>query len=181
MPDVSGYTSPLKSICGNGQPFYWKPLHQACFQCIKDLARKTPILWPIDVKINEPIWVILDASGYGAGALYGQGPNWQTCRPTGFMSKKFMAMQRSYRTFEHEALAVIEALMKWEDKLVGQQFTIITDHKALETINTSNRDGRPGRLICWDEYLLHFRYTVMHLPGERNKVADCLSRYYKND
>ena len=69
MPDVSGYTSPLESICGNGQPFYWKPLHQACFQCIKDLARKTPILLPIDVKINESIWVISDASSYGAGAL----------------------------------------------------------------------------------------------------------------
>jgi hypothetical protein len=181
MPDVSAYTSPLESICRNGQPFYWRPLHDTCFGRIKDLARKTPILRAIDVKINEPIWVISDASGYGVGALYGQGPEWQKCRPAGFMSKKFTSAQRSYRTFEHEALAVIEALMKWEDKLVGRQFTIVTDHEALETIKTTNRDGKSGRLIRWDEYLSRFKYEVMHVPGEQNKVADCLSRYYEND
>jgi hypothetical protein len=97
------------------------------------------------------------------------------------MSKKFTSAQRSYRTFEHEALAVIEALMKWEDKLVGRQFCIVTDHEALETIKTSNRDGKSGRLIRWDEYLSRFKFTVMHVPGELNKVADCLSRYYEND
>jgi hypothetical protein len=93
--------------------------HDTCFSRIKDLARKTPILHAIDVKIDEPIWVISEASGYGIRALYGQGPEWQKCRPAGFMSKKFTSAQRSYRTFEHEALAVIKALMKWEDKLVG--------------------------------------------------------------
>ena len=138
MPDVSAYSSPLESICSNGQPFYWKPLHDTCLNQIKDLARKTPILCVIDTKINEPIWVISDASGYGVRALYGQGPEWQSCRPAGFMSKKFTSAQRSYQTFEHEALAVIKALMKWEDKLVGRQFTIVTDHEALETIKTMN-------------------------------------------
>ena len=97
------------------------------------------------------------------------------------MSKKFTAAQRSYRTFEHEALAVIEALMKWEDKLVGQQFMIVTDHEALETMTTTNRDGKSGRLICWDEYLSRFKYEIMHVPGVLNKVVNCLSRYYEND
>ena len=50
------------------------------------------------------------------------------------MSKKFTSAQRSYRTFKHEALMVIEALMKWEDKLVARKFMIFTDHEALETI-----------------------------------------------
>src|ERR1700683_5703670 len=80
-----------------------------------------------------------------------------------------------------EALGVIKALMKWEDKLVGRQFIIVTDHEALETIKMSNRDGKSGRLIHWDEYLSRFKYEVMHVPGVCNKVADCLSRYYEND
>jgi hypothetical protein len=153
MPDISAYTSPLESICSNGQPFYWRLLHQTCLDRIKDLARKTPILWAIDVKIPKPIWVISDTSGYGVGALYGQGLDWQTCRPSGFMSKKFTVAQRSYRTFEHEAPAVIEALMKWEDKLVGRQFIIVTDHESLKMIKTTNRNGKSGCLIHWDEYL----------------------------
>jgi len=111
--------------------------------------------------------VISDTSSYGVGALYGQGPDWQTCQPTGFMSKKFTSTQRSYRTFEHEALA--------------GKFHIVTDHEALETIKTSNRDGKSGRLIRWDEYLSRFKYEIMHVPGVMNKVVDCLSRYYEND
>ncbi len=181
MPDVSAYTSPLDSICRNRQPYIWRPIHAMCLQRIKDLARKTPILKPVDYKDPEIIWVISDASAFGVGAVYGQGPDWLTCRPAGFMSKKFTSAQRSYRTFEHEALAVIKSLMKWEDKLVGHHFTIVTDHQALETIKTSNCDGRSGRLIRWDEYLSRFSFSVKHVPGSLNKVADCLSRYYEND
>jgi len=145
------------------------------------LAQKTPILRPINTKINEKIWVISDTSSYGVGALYGQGLDWQPCQPTSFMSKKFTAAQRSYRTFKHEALTVIEALMKWEDKLVRRKFHIVTDHEALETIKMSNHDGKSGRLIHWDEYLSPFKYEIMHIPGIENKVADCLSCYYEND
>ena len=181
MPDVSAYTSPLEAICSNGQPFYWHPLHQLCLDRIKGLAQKTPILCPIDVHLPDPIWVINDASGIGVGGLYGQGPDWQTCHPARFMSKKFTLDQRSYRTFKHEALTVIEAPMKWEDKLVGRKFMIITNHEALETIKTSNCDGKSGRLIQWDEYLSQFKYEVMHIPGKSNKVANCLSWYYEND
>jgi hypothetical protein len=114
------------------------------------------------MKINEKIWVISDASSYRVGELYGQGLDWQTCRPASFMSKKFTSAQRSYRTFEHKALAMIETLMKWEDKLVRCKFHIVTDHEALETIKMSNHDGKSGRLICWDEYLSHFKYKIMH-------------------
>ena len=131
----------------------------ASWQRIKDLAHKTPILRPVDFKLPIPVWVIADGSAFSVGALYGQGPEWQTCRPAGFMSKKFTSAQRSYRTFEHEALAVIEALMKWEDKLISRQFCIVTNHEALETIKTSNRDGKSGRLICWDEYLSRFHHV----------------------
>jgi hypothetical protein len=34
--------------------------------------------------------------------------------------------------FEHEALAILEALLKWEDKLVGRHINVVTNHRALE-------------------------------------------------
>ena len=37
---------------------------------------------------------------------------------------------------EHETIVVLEALMKWEDKLVGQKFTLVTDHKGLDYFKT---------------------------------------------
>ncbi len=49
--------------------------------------------------------------------------------------KKFTPAQHNYRVYEHEALAILEALLKWEDKLLGYKFTVVTDHRALEFFN----------------------------------------------
>ncbi len=179
MPDVSAYTGPLSSMTRNGQQFVWRPLHQKCLDSIKVLACKTPILRPIDPSNPEPIWVITDASTSGVGAVYGQGPDWHNCRPAGFMSKKFTSAQHSYFTFEMEALGVLEALLKWEDKLIGRRFRIVTDHKALTFLKDKRK--LPQRLERWMEYLSRFDYEVIYVKGESNKVADSLSRYYASE
>jgi hypothetical protein len=119
MPDVTAYTGPLSAICRNGQPFYWKPLYEACFNNIKAIACKSPILKLIDPQVDEPTWVICNASMSGIGTMYGQGKTWQSCHPAGFMSKKFTTAQMNYRVFEMETIAILEALIKWEDKLLG--------------------------------------------------------------
>ncbi|OJT06199.1 Transposon Tf2-1 polyprotein, partial [Trametes pubescens] len=181
LPDLSAFTSPLETISSNGHPFYWCPLHQTCLDRIKAMACKAPILKPIDPDLDEPIWVITDTSAYGVGAVYGQGPDWRTCRPAGFMSKKFTSAQRSYPTYEHEALGIIEALMKWEDRLMGRKFRIATDHEALLAMREAKRDTRSGRLIRWDEFLSRYDFEIEHVPRKDNKVADCLSRYFEND
>jgi hypothetical protein len=179
MPDVTSYAGPLSAICRNGQPFYWKPLHEACFNSIKVIACRSPILKPIDPQSADPIWVICDASLSGIGALYGQGETWQNCRPAGFMSKKFSAAQTNYRVFEMETIAILEALSKWEDKLLGRKITVVTDHKALEFFKTQKRLS--SRQARWMEFLARFNLDITYVKGESNLVADALSRYYDND
>ena len=139
MPDISTYTTPLLGCVRNGHPFEWMPLLEKCFESIKTLACKAPILKPINYDNPDPIWVITDGSKAGVGAVYGQGPDWKTCQPAGFMSKKFSNAQQHYRTHEHEMIAVLEALMKWEDMLLGRKFTLVTDHKGLEYFSRPKR------------------------------------------
>jgi len=67
LPDITSYTGPWVSMTMNGTPFYWKPLHKKCFQMIKAVCCRTPILRPIETKKDEPIWVICDALTYGLG------------------------------------------------------------------------------------------------------------------
>ena len=55
------------------------------------------------------------------------------------MSKKFTSAQQNYAVHELETLAILEALIKWEDKLIGCKILIITDHKALEFFKTQAR------------------------------------------
>ena len=69
--------------------------------------------------------------------------------------------------------------MKWEDKLLGRKFTLVTDHKGLEYFKTQK--NLSDRQVQWWEFLSRFNYIIMHVDGVDNKVADCLSRYYEND
>jgi hypothetical protein len=151
MPDVSMYTGPLAEITRNGHSFEWRPIHQKCFESIKNMACKAPILKPVNPNKDEPIWVICDASVHGVGAVYGQGPTWQTCRLAGIMSKKFTTAQHAYRVFEMETLAILEALLKWEDKLLGYKINVITDHEALKFFKTQSRLS--PRQARWMEFL----------------------------
>lgn len=112
---VANYTEPLSLISKGGLAFEWRPIHEICFQRIKNICCKTPILKPIDPTKDEPIWVICDASVSSVGAMYGQGPTWRQCHPARFMSYKFTDAQRNYRVFEQETLAILKALLKWED------------------------------------------------------------------
>ena len=163
----------------NGQAFQWRPLHDHCFQMIKDICCRTLVLKPINPESKEPIWVICDVSIFGIEVMYGQGPEWQTCRPAGFLSKKFSDAQRHYRTFEHETIAILEGLLKWEDKLIGRRIHVVTDHKALEFFQTQRRLS--ARQTRWMEYLSRFDFDIRYVKGKLNKVADALSRYYQFD
>ena len=70
--------------------------------------------------------------------------------------------------------------MEWEDKLLGRKFTLVTDNKGLEYFKTQK--NLSDRQVRWWEFLSRFNYTIMHIDGVDNKVADCLSHYYyEND
>ena len=94
------------------------------------------MLKPAAFSRNEPVWVITNSSKPGVSTIYGQGKDWEHCHPAGFLSKKFTNAQHKYHMHEHKTIVVLEALMKWEDKLLGWKFTLVTDHKGLEYFKT---------------------------------------------
>jgi hypothetical protein len=93
--------------------------------------------------------------------------------------RKFTDVQRHYRVFEQETIAILEVLLKWEDKLIGYCIHVVTNHQVLEFFKTQDR-----LLSCqtrWMEYLSRFDFDIRYIWGKLNKVADCLSRYYESD
>jgi transposase InsO family protein len=179
LPDIAFWTGQLSSCCQDQREFKWTDRLDKCFNKVKEIVASAPILKPIDPNSQDPIFLVCDASIHGIGAMYGQGSDWKSCRPAGFMSRKFTTAQSSYFTMEQEALAILEALKTWEDKFMGRKFTIITDHEALKYLMTKKNLTR--RETRWADYLSRFNFDIIHVPGEENRVADCLSRYYSND
>ena len=74
---------------------------------------------------------------------------------------------------------ILEALIKWEDKLLGRKFIIVTDHKGLGYFET--QPSLLSRQTRWWEYVSCFKFTIQHVDGDTNQVADCMSWYYESD
>ena len=81
--------------------------------------------------------------------------------------------------YEMERIAILEGLITWEDKLIGNKINIVTDHRALEFFKTQRRLS--SRQMRWMEYLSRFDFDIQYVKGSSNKVADSLSRYYQSD
>lgn len=179
MPDVSAYTTLLSALTRKNRKFIWTPLHTRCLDAIKGLACSALILRPIAPSKKVPIWLITDASVAGVGCMYGQGQDWRLLQPAGFHSRKFTPAQMNYRTHEQELLGILEGIMKWEDKLAGQAFTVLTDHASLKWLHSQL--DLTCRQVRWVEYLSRFNFKVEYIPGESNRVADALSHRYESD
>ena len=82
------------------------------------------------------------------------------------MSKKLTDAQQNYRTFEQKMLAIIEALLKWEDKLFGFKFTIVTDHGALGYLKMQRTLS--SKQVRWVDYMSRFNATIMYIKGTEN-------------
>ena len=97
-----------------------------------------------------------------------------TEKPVAYFSRKLSNAQRKKKAVYIEALAIKEAVRYWKYWLLGQHFTVITDHKPLEHLNLKARtDEELGDLA---HELLQFDFDVVYRPGSLNYEADCLSR-----
>ena len=64
------------------------------------------------------------------------GNIWTGYRPASFMYKKFTNAQQNHAMYELETLAILETLLKWEDKLLSHKIHVIIDYKVLEFFKT---------------------------------------------
>ena len=91
-----------------------------------------------------------------------------------YASKTFSKAQTRYSATKRELLAVVNFTRHLKHYLLGQKFTIITDHRALQWLhNFKDPDAVAAR---WLEKLAAFDYEVVHRPGKSISHADGLSR-----
>ena len=79
-----------------------------------------------------------------------------------FASKSCNKHKQRYRPTKGELLAIIYGLAKYRSYLLGQEFEIITDHSALQYLNTPRASPK---IACWGLFLSKFTFTVKHRKG----------------
>ena len=91
--------------------------------------------------------------------------------------------EKKYSTNELELLAVVWSVDRFKHYLLGKEFVIATDHKALVSALDEIRSNKTyqSRLTGWVDRLLPYQFKVVHIPGKDMGIVDYLSRDPKGE
>jgi hypothetical protein len=156
--------APLASLCSKNAKWEWTDVHQRAFDDTKKIVSKEVLLAYPD--FSKPFTIHTDASHTQLGAVISQDE-----KPIAFYSRKLNPAQTRYTTTERELLSIVETLKEFRNILLGHRIIVHTDHKNLtyETFNTE-------RVMRWRLIIEEFGPELKYIKGERNIVADALSR-----
>lgn len=177
---VEGYgvvAIPLTKLLRKAVEWEWGDPQQAAMDTLKHRVTTPPILISI---IYGPdggeIILMIDASLEGWGAVLMQVYQGKR-HPIRFESGTFNDAQKRYDACKRECRAVLFAVKRLRGYLYGVHFTLETDAQVLVSqLNGAANDVPGAMIIRWMSYILLFDFTVRHVPGVKNGVADGLSR-----
>ena len=171
--DFSAIATPLTELTKEAVKFEWTARRQAAFDKLKSAMKSAPVLALPDPKL--PFVVHVDASGFATGAVLQQDQG-KGLQPIAYLSKKMLDAETRYPVHEQELLGIIVALKAWRHHLMGSKFkiTIMSDHKSLTQFKTQPQMS--GRQARWQYALANYDFNIEYIEGEKNVVADGLSR-----
>ncbi|KAL4126715.1 hypothetical protein QTP88_010924 [Uroleucon formosanum] len=162
---------PLTLLLKRDVPFKWSNLCQQSFEKLKNLLINYPILQYPD--FTRPFNLTCDASNYAIGCVLSQGPIGKDL-PIAYASTTLNKAEINYNTTEKELASIVWGVKTFRPYLFGQQFNIITVHRALVWLFNLKDPG--SRLTRWRLKLEEHQYTIHYKPGTNNTNADALSR-----
>jgi hypothetical protein len=93
--------------------------------------------------------------------------------PVAFFSRQLKDRERNYSVTELESLTVKAGVQHFEIYLHGKEFTVQTDHCALESLLSSRELN--AKLTRWAMFVQQFSMKITCRPGIKNQNADGLS------
>lgn len=162
----SQVAAPLTDLTRKGA-FSWTEDAMVTFDKLKQVMSSCPVLALPD--FSKPFVLECDASGSGIGAVLMQDRH-----PIAFESRKLRGSEILYSTYDKEMLAIMHALAKFRQYLVGSKFTVKTDHNSLRYFPEQKELNE--RQQKWVSKIQAYDFDIEYVKGKNNIVADALSR-----
>jgi len=173
IKNFSDIARPLNDLTCKNEQFIWSDERNNAFLHLKEVCCNYPILCTPDW--SKQFVMEMDASGYALSVVIAQELE-DGIHPIAFHSCSLLPVEKNYDAHDKELAAVIFGFKCGRPLFLGATHAIRvrTDHKNLQYF----RDPRKitGRQAHWIEFLQDFNYTLKHIPGSTNTVADLLSR-----
>ena len=163
--------SPLYAFTEKNRSFSWTSDCQRAFEQLKQHLTSAPILCtPSD---GRKFILDTDASDGAIGAVLSQDYDGQE-RVVAYASRRLSKAELNYCVTRKELLAVVHFAKYFRHFLLGREFTVRTDHAALQWLRKMPQPI--GQQARWLEILEEFTFRIEHRAGQRHGNADALSR-----
>lgn len=174
IPHLSDLLSPLTELTKTSKypSFQWSSAAQSAFESVKAAVLQSQSL--CHFSDDDDTFIFCDASTIGIGATLMQRQN-GVMVPICFLSQKFSDAAVKWATIVQECYAILYAVTTWSSYLLGRHFFIYTDHRNLVYLSTSTIP----KLVRWRLRLMEFSFTIIHVAGADNVIADGLSRLFR--
>jgi hypothetical protein len=166
---VSGFsqlTAPLTDLTKKGD-FCWTEEAHKTFDKMKEVMSSCPFL--ALPEFTQPFVLECDASCVGIGVVLMQQKH-----PIAYESRKLSATERLYPIYDKEMLAIMHALAKFRQYLVGGKFVVKTDHNSLRHF-LGQRDLKE-RQQKWVSKVQAYGFDIEYVKGKNNVVVHALAR-----
>ncbi|XP_042051252.1 uncharacterized protein LOC121796474 [Salvia splendens] len=158
--------SPLTDLLKKDS-FAWSEAATESFNRLKTAMVSAPVLRLPD--FTKTFYLETDASDFGVGAVLLQDNH-----PMAFFSKKLGPRRRVTSTYHKELYAIVEAVQKWRQYLLGREFVIRSDQKILKELLQQVIQTPDQQLYV--RKLMGNKFRIEYKTGASNRVADALSR-----
>ncbi|KAJ9550757.1 hypothetical protein OSB04_014802 [Centaurea solstitialis] len=153
----------------------WSETQTLTVRAIKQLADVMP---PLKIPATTDKRILqTDASDEYWGAVLLVQDEHNVRRICGYKSGTFKPSEHHYHSTFKEILAVKRGIEKFQFHLIGHHFQIEMDMSSFPKMLQFKRKMLPeAQLLRWSNWFSQWQFTVKHIKGTENILADFLSR-----
>ena len=168
---------PITELWRAKEEFIWDDRRQSAFDLLKEQVTKAPALHPIDYTSSNPIILAVDTSYMAVGFILYQIDDQGRRRPARYGSVPLDDRQSRYSQPKLELYGLFRALREWRLHIIGvKTLHVEVDAQYIKGM-LNEPDLQPNAAINrWIQGILMFDFMLIHVPAERHKAADALSR-----
>ena len=174
IPRYSDYMRPIHKLLKIQSLGEWTAECQKSLDLLKEALANAPVLAFPD--FAKPFKLYCDASSEAMGSVLAQVQDDELEHPLGYYSRTLTVTERKYSNTEREILSVCASLKHFYPILYGRQVVVYTDHQAAVQLYNQIEPAKRAA-VFQQKFQGEIDWTLEHIRGKENVVADCLSRF----